>query len=82
LSLAGLAVSLALALGMMAGGAPGYLAILLAACVALPFLFSTWALLFHRDLQVALARRKEKWNAAEKARMQELEDFMREGSEK
>ena len=82
LSLAGLGVSLALALGMMAGGAPAYLAILLAAFVALPFLFSTWALVFYRDLQVALVWRAEKWKAAEKARLQELEDLMREGSEK
>ena len=55
---------------------------LLAPPLVLAFLFSTWALVFYRDLQVALVWRMEKWNAAEKARLQELEDAMGEGSEK
>jgi hypothetical protein len=38
--------------------------------------------LFYRGLQEALAQRLEKWKAAEKARLQELEDLVREGSEK
>jgi hypothetical protein len=82
LSLGGVGVSLALAMGIIAAGAPAYLALLLAAFVALPFLFSTWALVFYRDLREALAQRSEKWKAAEKARLQELEDAMREPSEK
>jgi hypothetical protein len=50
--------------------------------LVLAFLFSTWALLFYRGLQEALAQRLERWNAAERARLQELEDSMGEASEK
>lgn len=80
LSLAGLAVALIFSNGLIAGGGPAYL--LLGAPFVVAFLFSTWALLLYRDLQVALARRAEKWNAAEKARLQELENLMNEPSEK
>jgi len=55
---------------------------LLGAPFVLVFLFSTWALVFYRDLRDALQQRLEKWNAAEKARLQELEDLMNEPSEK
>ena len=50
--------------------------------LVLAFLFSTWALVFYRGLQEALAQRLETWKAAEKARLQELEDSMGEASEK
>ena len=73
LSLGCLAGVLAFTIGQIDGGAPGYLAYLIAAALALPFLFSTWALLFHRDLREALGQRSEKWTAAEKTRLQELE---------
>jgi hypothetical protein len=53
-----------------------------AAPLVLVFLFSTWALLFYRGLREALAQRLERWNAAERARMQELEDAVGEASEK
>jgi hypothetical protein len=79
-SLSGLAVALAFTLGVTAGGAPQLA--LLGVPLALPFLFSAWALVFYRDLQVALAQRSERWNAAERARMKELEDAMGEASEK
>jgi len=81
-SLMGLGVALFAGMGMMAGGAPGYVAFLVAAFIALPFLFSTWALVFYRDLREALDQRREKWTAAEKARLQELEALMNEPSEK
>jgi hypothetical protein len=81
-SLLGLAAALIFAIGLIEGGAPVDLASLLAVPFVLAFLFSTWALLFHRGLQEALAQRLEKWKAAEKARLQELEDSMGEASEK
>jgi len=79
-SLIGLAAALAFTVGMTAGGAPEFA--LLGAPFVLVFLFSTWALVFYRDLRDALQQRLEKWNAAEKARLQELEDLMNEPSEK
>jgi hypothetical protein len=80
LSLIGLAAALVFTIALIAAGLIGLA--LLAAPLALPFLFSAWALLFYRDLQVALVWRMEKWNAVEKARLQELEGAMGEGSEK
>lgn len=81
-SLSGLLVWPGFAMGLTAGGVPGYLAFLLAAPLGLPFLFSTWALVFYRDLREALAQRSEKWKATEKARLQQLEDLMNEPAEK
>ena len=81
-SLMGWGMALFAGMGLMAGGVPWFAAFLVAALIALPFLFSTWALVVYRDLRDALARRAEKWKAAEKARMQELEDAMNEPAEK
>ena len=81
-SLLGLGGALLYAMGTLAGDAPDYVAFLVGAFIALPFLFLTWALVFYRDLREALDQRREKWTAAEKARMQELEDLMNEPSEK
>jgi hypothetical protein len=71
-SVSGLAAAVAFAAGLTAGGAPELA--LLGVLLALPFLFSIWALLSYRDLQAALAQRSERWNAAERARMKALED--------
>ena len=81
-SLMGLAAALVFAIGLIEGEAPADFANLLAVPLVLAFAFSTWALVFHRDLREALARRLEKWTAAEKARFQELENLMNEPSEK
>jgi len=81
-SVLGLAAALVFAIGLIEGGSPADLANLLGVPFVLVFLFSTWALLFYRGLQEALAQRLEKWNAAERARLQELEDSMGEASEK
>jgi len=81
-SLIGLGMGLFAGMGVMAVGVPGYVAYLVAAFIELPFLFSTWALVFYPDLRDALDRRREKWHAAEKARLQQLEDLMNEPSEK
>ena len=75
-----LGASLFFAMGLIAGGAPEYSAYVFA--VALVFLFLLGALLFDRGLREALARRFEKWNAAERARLQQLEDEMGEAPEK
>jgi len=58
------------------------LAFLLTVPFASPFLFSAWALIFYRDLREALDRRREKWNAEQRARLQELEEAMNEPAEK
>jgi hypothetical protein len=80
-SLTGLAAALFFAMGLIAGGAPE-LGLLLGVPFALPFLFSTWALLFYRGLKEALAQRLEKWKAAEEARLRQLHDATGEASEK
>jgi hypothetical protein len=79
-SLTGLAAALFFTAGLIAGGGPEW-GLLLGVPFALPFLFSAWALLFYSDLREALAQRLEKWNAAEKARLEQLHD-MSEASEK
>src|SRR5262245_41123584 len=56
-SLCGLAASLVFAIGLTAGGVIDLA--LLSVPFALAFLFSSWALLFYRDLQVALVWRAE-----------------------
>ena len=81
-SLLGLAAALIFAIGLIERGAPADLANLLAAPFVLMFSFSTWALVFHPGLREALAQRLEKWKAAEKARLQQLEDAMGEASDK
>jgi hypothetical protein len=79
-SLVGLVLALLFTIGMAAIGA------LALALLGLPFVlafaFSTWALIFYRDLREALDQRREKWAAAEKARLQELDDMMNEPAEK
>jgi hypothetical protein len=79
-SLTGLAAALIFAMGLIAYGGAEFEYLLIAPLV-LPFLFSTWALLFSRSLREALAQRLEKWTAAERARLQQLHD-MSEASEK
>ena len=81
-SLSGLLIWPGLMMGMMSGGVSAFVALLVATLLASPFLFSTWALIFHRGLRETLERRREKWQAAEKARLQALEDAMNEPAEK
>lgn len=81
-SVLGLAAALVFAIGLIEGGSPADLANFLGVPFVLVFLFSTWALVFYRGLREALAQRLEKWNAAERARLQALDDSMGEASEK
>jgi hypothetical protein len=80
-SLSLLAAALAFAVGLMNGGVREFWPYLLVAPFVWVFLFSTWALVFYRGLREALAQRLEKWNAAEKARLQQLRNVS-EASEK
>lgn len=81
-SLLGFAGTLVFAIELIGGGGPADLENLVSVLFVLAFLFSTWALLFYRGLREALVQRSERWHAAEKARLQELEDSMGETSEK
>jgi hypothetical protein len=80
-SLITLAGTLILAMALIAYGGALFEDFLIAA-LAVPFLFSSWALLFHRGLREALAQRLKAWNAAEEARLRQLYDSPGEASEK
>jgi hypothetical protein len=78
----GLAASLVFAIGLMEGGVRAFWPYLLVAPFVYAFLFSTWALWFHRGLREALKQRLETRNAAEEARLRQLQDATGEASEK